>query len=169
MQTKEKEIIYNQALYEKAYAYAKKKHGALKRIGGEPYITHPTAVAEILKQDGYGIKYQVTALFHDLLEDTDATEEEIGSIAGEEVLEAVKLLTKEKGYVMKDYVERIKKNPIAYAVKGADRLHNLRTAACTSRRFREKYITETETWYLTFRPDIPPEVDKLKQTLEDKK
>ena len=68
---------------------------------------------------------------------------------------------------MQTYVNRIRQNPIAYAVKGADRLHNLRTASCTSRHFRQKYITETETWYLSFRPDIPAEVEKLKQTLAD--
>ena len=94
------------------------------------------------------------------------TNAEIRSIAGEEVLQAVKLLTKEKGYDMQTYVNRIRQNPIAYAVKGADRLHNLRTAFCTSKHFRQKYITETETWYLSFRPDIPAEVEKLKQTLE---
>ena len=146
MRTKEKQIVYDQALYEKAYEFAKEKHGTQKRIGGAPYITHPVAVA-------------------DLLEDTNATEDEIRSIAGEEVLQAVKLLTKEKGYDMQTYVTRIRQNPIAYAVKGADRLHNLRTASCTSRHFRQKYITETETWYLSFRPDIPQEVEKLKQTL----
>ena len=121
----------------------------------------------LLKKEGYDIEYQIVALFHDLLEDTDATEDEIRSIAGEEVLQAVKLLTKEKGYDMQTYVTRIRQNPIAYAVKGADRLHNLRTASCTSRHFRQKYITETETWYLSFRPDIPQEVEKLKQTLID--
>ena len=81
--------------------------------------------------------------------------------------QAVKLLTKEKGYDMQTYVTRIRQNPIAYAVKGADRLHNLRTASCTSRHFRQKYITETETWYLSFRPDILAEVEKLKHTLAD--
>ena len=167
MQTKEKQIVYDQALYEKAYEFAKKKHGTQKRIGGDPYITHPVAVAKILKKEGYNIEYLIVALFHDLLEDTDATEDEIRSIAGEEVLQAVKLLTKEKGYDMQTYVTRIRQNPIAYAVKGADRLHNLRTASCTSRHFRQKYITETETWYLSFRPDIPAEVEKLKQTLTD--
>lgn len=167
MQTKEKQIVYDQALYEKAYEFAKEKHGTQKRIGGDPYITHPVAVADILKKEGYDIEYQIVALFHDLLEDTDAIEDEIRSIAGEEVLQAVKLLTKEKGYDMQTYVTRIRQNPIAYAVKGADRLHNLRTASCTSRHFRQKYITETETWYLSFRPDIPAEVEKLKQTLAD--
>ena len=126
MQTKEKQIVYDQALYEKAYEFAKKKHETQKRIGGDPYITHPMAVADILKKEGYDIEYQIVALFHDLLEDTDATEDEIRSIAGEEVLQAVKLLTKEKGYDMQTYVNRIRQNPIAYAVKGADRLHNLK-------------------------------------------
>lgn len=167
MRTKEKQIVYDQALYEKAYEFAKEKHETQKRIGGDPYITHPVAVADILKKEGYDIEYQIVALFHDLLEDTDATEDEIRSIGGEEVLQAVKLLTKEKGYDMQTYVNRIRQNPIAYAVKGADRLHNLRTASCTSRHFRQKYITETETWYPSFRPDIPQEVEKLKQTLID--
>ena len=93
MQTKEKQIVYDQALYEKAYEFAKKKHGTQKRIGGDPYITHPVAVAKILKKEGYDIEYLIVALFHDLLEDTHATEDEIRSIAGEEVLQAVKLLT----------------------------------------------------------------------------
>ena len=123
MRTKEKQIVYDQALYEKAYEFAKEKHGTQKRIGGAPYITHPVAVADILKKEGYDIEYQIVALFHDLLEDTNATEDEIRSIAGEEVLQAVKLLTKEKGYDMQTYVTRIRQNPIAYAVKGADRLH----------------------------------------------
>ena len=109
MQTKEKQIVYDQALYEKAYEFAKKKHGTQKRIGGDPYITHPVAVAKILKKEGYNIEYLIVALFHDLLEDTDATEDEIRSIAGEEVLQAVKLLTKEKGYDMQTYVTRIRR------------------------------------------------------------
>lgn len=50
MRTKEKQIVYDQALYEKAYEFAKEKHGTQKRIGGAPYITHPVAVADILKK-----------------------------------------------------------------------------------------------------------------------
>ena len=123
------------------------------------------AVADILKKESYDIEYQIVALFHDLLEDTNATEDEIRSIAGEEVLQAVKLLTKEKGYDMQTYVTRIRQPPIASAVKGAARLHNLRTASSTSSHFRQKYITETETWNLSYRPDNPQEEEKLKQTL----
>ena len=70
----------NQALIRKKhYEFAKEKHGTQKRIGGDPYITHPVAVADILKKEGYDIEYQIVALFHDLLEDTDATEDEIRS------------------------------------------------------------------------------------------
>ena len=120
MRTKEKQIVYDQALYEKAYEFAKEKHGTQKRIGGDPYITHPVAVADILKKEGYDIEYQIVALFHDLLEDTDATEDEIRSIGGEEVHASGKTAsTKEKGYDMQTYVNRIRQNPIAYAVKGA--------------------------------------------------
>ena len=49
MRTKEKQIVYDQALYEKAYEFAKEKHRTQKRIGGAPYITHPVTVADILK------------------------------------------------------------------------------------------------------------------------
>ena len=114
-----------------------------------------------------GLNWAVLGIGINIAVPEEGFPEEIRSIAGEEVLQAVKLLTKEKGYDMQTYVTRIRQNPIAYAVKGADRLHNLRTASCTSRHFRQKYITETETWYLSFRPDIPAEVEKLKQTLTD--
>ena len=86
--------------YDKALAFAAQKHSGQTRIGGLPYITHPVAVSEIVKNQGFGEDYIITALFHDLLEDTDATENEIDELGGEKVLEAVKLLTKEDGYTM---------------------------------------------------------------------
>ena len=85
------------------------KHKGQKRIGGDDYITHPIAVYEIVKSRGLGESYQIAALFHDLLEDTDATESEILSLSNQNVLDAVKLLTKEKGYDMKTF-ERVKRN-----------------------------------------------------------
>lgn len=123
--------------YQKAEAFATEKHKGQFRIGGEPYIMHPLAVAEIVRNQGYGMDYQITALFHDLLEDTDATEEEIFDLGGARVLEAVRLLTKQEGYVMAEYVAGIRSNPIAFVVKAADRLHNLRTAFVRMRRFGE--------------------------------
>ena len=50
MRTKEKQIVYDQALYEKPMNLQKRNMETQKRIGGAPYITHPVAVADILKK-----------------------------------------------------------------------------------------------------------------------
>ena len=150
-----------------ALEFAKAKHKGQKRIGGDDYITHPIAVCEIVERQGFDINYQITALFHDLLEDTDATEEEILKYGSPEILESVKLLTKEKGYDMSDYISAIKQNPVAYAVKAADRLHNLQCALITSEEFKRKYILETVDWYLDFSPEIRNAVKRLAQSLEN--
>lgn len=152
--------------YEKALAYASKKHEGQYRIGGLPYITHPIAVAKIVREKGGDTDAVITALFHDLLEDTDATDEEILSLGNEKILHSVKLLTKKKGYVMKDYVEAIRKDPTAFLVKGADRLHNLRCAVCADTEFKRRYIYETIDWYLDFMKEIPPAVKDLAKTLD---
>ena len=149
-----------------AIAFATQKHKGQKRIGGNDYISHPIAVYEMVKKQGYGEDYQITALFHDLLEDTDATEEEILSYGGQNVLTAVKLLTKEKGYDMKNYIDGIKANPIAFAVKSADRLHNLRCALVTNVEFKRKYILETVDWYLDFSKEIKIAVKTLAESLD---
>ncbi|MGN0242448.1 MAG: HD domain-containing protein, partial [Lachnospiraceae bacterium] len=100
--------------YRRALDFATQKHEGQSRIGGAPYITHPVAVAEIVRQNGCPLDYQIAALFHDLLEDTDATEEELKAYGNEDILTAVRLLTKEPGYRMEHYVNRIKANPMAY-------------------------------------------------------
>ena len=105
-------------------------------------------------------------LFHDLLEDTDASDDEIRAIGGENVLEAVKLLTKQQGYVMDDYINAIKAHPMARAVKTADRLHNLRCATVKSEAFKRKYILESVNWYLDFSPEILPAVKTLAESME---
>lgn len=151
---------------EKALEYAAKKHKGQKRIGGEDYIIHPIAVSKIVKDWGYGAEYQITALFHDLLEDTDATEDEILALSNSEVLEAVKLLTKKKPCNMNSYIAGIKRNKIAFVVKGADRLHNIRSAYCTSRRFRKKYVKETNDYYIDFTPEIKPAINELEKSLD---
>ena len=149
-----------------AIEFATKKHKGQTRIGGNDYISHPIAVYEMIKKQGYGEDYQITALFHDLLEDTDATEEEILFYGGQNVLTAVKLLTKEKGYDMKSYIDAIKDNPIAFAVKSADRLHNLQCAIVTSIEFKRKYILETVDWYLDFSKEIKIAVKNLAESLD---
>ena len=150
----------------KAIEFATEKHKGQKRIGGDDYITHPIAVFEIVKNNGYGEDYQITALFHDLLEDTNATEEEILKLGNGRILTAVKLLTKQKGYVMQEYIEAIKNNDIAFKVKTADRLHNLQCALVTDVEFKRKYILETVDWYLDFSPEIKTAVKRLAESLE---
>ncbi len=148
-----------------ALDFATKKHEGQFRIGGEPYIVHPVAVAEMVASWGYGEDYQIAALFHDLLEDTDATEEELCALGGDDVLDAVKRLTKQKGYQMEQYISAVKEHPIAFAVKAADRLHNLRCATVASEDFKRRYILESLDWYLDFCPEIAVAVKDLARTL----
>lgn len=148
-----------------AFEYAKKMHEGQTRRGGEPYIIHPLAVAKQARKRGYGTEYIITALFHDLLEDTSATEQEILALSNARVLEAVKLLTKFAGYDMQAYVCAIKKNEIAFAIKGLDRLDNLQAAIYTDEDFKQRYIAETKEWYYDFLPEIPPACEALEKTL----
>lgn len=151
---------------QQALDFATKKHMGQKRIGGEDYISHPIAVCEMVKNQGYGEDFQITALFHDLLEDTNATEEEILQYGNANILEAVKLLTKEKGYDMQKYINSIKNNKIAFVVKNADRLHNLQCALVTDVEFKRKYILETVDWYLDFSKEVKMALKKLVESLD---
>ena len=151
---------------EKAINFAKEKHTGQYSMGGDEYITHPLAVMELVKEKGYDDNYQLCALFHDLLEDTDASENEILKLSNEKVLEAVKLLTKTKDYIMKDYVESIKKNNIAFVVKGMDRLHNLRSAKIANIEFKKKYISETINWYIDFNDEIKLALNELIESID---
>ena len=147
--------------YDAALEFAAKKHSGQFRVGGAPYITHPMAVAKYLKQKQLPIEYQIAGLFHDLLEDTDATDEEILSLGGEDVLEAVKLLTKTPNYVMSEYIANIKENKIAREVKIADRLHNLSCAHVCSEKFKRRYILESIDYYIDMDDEIGIALKKL--------
>ncbi len=153
---------------EKCIEFMKIKHRDQKRKQGTPYYTHPLAVQKMLKEKGFGEEYQVVGLFHDLLEDTDCTENEILELSNENVLEAVKLLTKVPGYVMSEYIENISKNKIAKMVKLADRIHNLSEAKETSKAFQIKYIKETKEWFLDLAKETVFE-QELIEVLEDLK
>lgn len=153
--------------YNNALVFATEKHSGQVRIGGLPYISHPIAVAEIVTEKGGDIDARVTALFHDLLEDTDASADEIKTLGGENVLSAVEALTKKEGYVMKDYVKGIRGNKTAFLVKGADRLNNLRSAIVTNDEFKKRYVSETLEWYLDFLPEIPLATLNLAKSVED--
>lgn len=151
--------------YTQALRFAQKKHKGQYRLGGLPYITHPVAVAQMLREQGYSEDYQITGLFHDLLEDTDATEAEIDALGGSAVLKTVQCLTKNKQLKTADYVARIRANPMAFAVKCADRLNNVQCAVDADAAFRQQYLEETLQWYWDFSPEIATAAEALAQTL----
>lgn len=155
-----------------AAEFAKIRHGKQKRMQGTPYFEHPYAVARILKQKGFSEEYQIAGLFHDLIEDTTTTYEDILDLTNTNIARAVKLVSKEDGYVMKEYMERIKLDDMARMIKLADRLHNLTDAKVANRKFQRKYIKETEEWYLNlakgtvFEEDINIALGNLRKELE---
>jgi (p)ppGpp synthase/HD superfamily hydrolase len=88
---------------------------------GVPYVFHPFHVAEQMKDEAATI----VALLHDVVEDTDYTLEDIAAEGfGQEIVEAVALMTHEDDVPYLDYVAKLKDNPIAKAVKLADLAHN---------------------------------------------
>lgn len=151
--------------------FMKEKHEGQLRKQGTPYYEHPLRVSEMLRDKGFGLDYQVSGLFHDLLEDTNTMEEEILELSNKQVLEAVKLVSKEKGYTMDDYISRIKNNEMALMVKLADRIDNLRDSVTIEEKFRIKYIKETKEWYLelskntVFETDLKDAYELIKNTL----
>lgn len=157
----------------KSFLYVIEKHKGQKRMGGKAYATHPIEVADILEKKGFNWTYIQTALFHDLLEDTDATPEEIRELGNEEVFHAVKLLTKTAGYKMERYIADISEDEVAKAVKLADRLHNLLSATVAKDSFKKRYIEETERYYVElskgtmFEAEILQALEALKETLKD--
>lgn len=136
------------------YEYAKLKHKGQKRESGEEYIMHPLNVAYILASLGFDDETIEAALLHDVLEDTDATREEIIDLAGKSVLEMVEGVTKlgRLGYSSKKetQVENYRKMFLAMGkdirviiIKFADRLHNLRTLGYKERSKQIKKAKET--------------------------
>ena len=87
---------------------------------GTPYIFHPFHVAEQM-DDELSV---CTALLHDVIEDTEITFEDLTGEFPEEVVEALRCLTRDKNMNYFDYIRKLRKNPIAKKVKQADLLHN---------------------------------------------
>lgn len=146
---------------EKITEFVIEKHAGQKRIQGTPYYLHPIAVAELLASKGFDSDYQVVGLFHDLLEDTDATSQELLELSTPDIVEAVRLVTKEKNYQMAEYIYRIENNKLAKMVKLADRVHNLQEANFASIKWIQKYVLETKEWYLELAKGTPFEQEIL--------
>ncbi len=144
---------------EEAIDFIKEKHNGQKRKQGTPYYTHPLAVYDLLKKKGYKNEYLFVALFHDLLEDTNTTYNEILELTDKTIADCVLLLTKQNGYIMQDYISNIMKNEIARIVKIADRIHNLQESVYADSSFQEGYIIETEKYFLYLAKDTCLEED----------
>lgn len=106
----------------KALKVAVKAHSNQVDKGGNPYIYHPAAVANMVESE----EEKIVALLHDVVEDSSITLEVIESYGfSDRVLKALKVITKCKGEDYEDYINRVKQDPIACKVKIADLKHNM--------------------------------------------
>jgi GTP pyrophosphokinase len=162
------------ATLRRAYSIAENAHRGQMRKSGEPYITHPLAVALLLADLGMDTTTLVAALLHDTVEDTDYTLEALDSDFGPEVAHLVDGVTKfEKDVYGKDAeAETIRKMIIAAGrdvrvliIKLADRLHNMRTLDARSPASRARIAGFTREVLVPLADRLG--IQYLKRDLED--
>lgn len=106
-----------------AIKFASEKHKEQVDKSNKPYIFHPLSV--MLDERLPSEDYWCTAVLHDVIEDTDATADDLYHIGmTKEIVDAVVLLTKTKEIKYEDYLKKVKDNKIALAVKLADIANN---------------------------------------------
>lgn len=130
-------------------------HGSQKRASGDPYFAHPIEVAGILTDYRLDTAAIVTALLHDVIEDTPVTRAEIAELFGDEIAELVEGVTKlsrlelasehtRQAENLRKFILAISKDVRVLMVKLADRLHNMRTLQfIRSAEKRERIARET--------------------------
>ena len=142
------------ALVRDAYAFAEAAHAGQKRYSGEPYITHPLAVAGALAEWQMDVQAVVAALLHDVMEDTAVTKAQIAQRFGKHVAELVDGLSKLDKIEFQSHqeaqAENFRKMLMAMArdlrvvlIKLADRMHNLQTMSHVRADKRRRIATET--------------------------
>lgn len=123
-------------LLQRAYDLAEQRHRGQQRKSGDPYITHPLAVATILADLGMDTTTLVAALLHDTVEDTEYSLEAMSADFGDKVgelvdgvtkLDKVKLGTAAEAETIRKMVIAMARDPRVLVIKLADRLHNMRT------------------------------------------
>jgi guanosine-3',5'-bis(diphosphate) 3'-pyrophosphohydrolase len=138
----------------RAYYFAEQAHYGQTRRSGEPYVTHPLAVATILAEMHMDHQSLMAGLLHDVIEDTGVTKVDIGARFGQEVAELVdgvsKFTFREFESAEHKQAENFQKMAMAMAkdirvilVKLADRLHNMRTLGVLSGTKARRIATET--------------------------
>jgi len=145
----------DEALLNRAYVYTMRVHGSQTRASGDPYFAHPIEVAGILTDYRLDTATIVTALLHDVIEDTEATRADIDRLFGEEVGELVEGVTKlsrlettaeykRQAENLRKFILAVSKDVRVLLVKLADRLHNMRTLHfIKSAAKRERIARET--------------------------
>ena len=145
----------DEALLNRAYVYAMRMHGSQTRASGDPYFAHPIEVAGILTDYRLDTATIVTALLHDVIEDTPVTRADIDQLFGPEIGELVEGVTKlsrleltaehtRQAENLRKFILAISRDVRVLMVKLADRLHNMRTLEFIPRQEkRERIARET--------------------------
>ncbi len=162
------------ALIERAYAAAERAHAGQLRKSGEPYITHPVAVAQILADLGIGAKTIAASLLHDTVEDTEYTLDMVRADFGDEIAMLVDGVTKldKLKYGDSAQAETVRKMVVAMSkdirvlvIKLADRLHNARTWGFVPEASAVRKATETLEIYAPLAHRLG--IQAIKTELED--
>jgi GTP pyrophosphokinase len=162
------------SVIERAYAVAKEKHAGQQRQSGEPYITHPLAVAQILAEMGLGPRAIAAALLHDTVEDTGYALTDLTAEFGDEVAMLVDGVTKldKVKYGESAQAETVRKMIVAMSkdirvllIKLADRLHNARTWGFVPPEKAAKKAKETLEIYAPLANRLG--IQAIKSELED--
>lgn len=159
-----------------AYEMANKMHEGQSRTSGEPYITHPLAVAYILLDLGMDTDTICAALLHDVVEDTSATLEDLQKKFGSDVanlVDGVTKLRKISEFTKEEQqAENVRKIILAMSqdirviiIKLCDRLHNMRTLACRPEEKRRQTAHETMNIYAPIAHRLG--IRAVKEELED--
>ena len=141
-------------LLREAWRVGAAAHAGQTRKSGEPYITHPVAVACVLAELGLDVETLIAAILHDTIEDTPLGRDEIAAQFGEDVAELVDGVTKLDKLKFRDRheaaAESFRKMLLAMSrdlrvimIKLADRLHNMRTLGAQSVEARTRIARET--------------------------
>ena len=166
----------NQDLIVKAFKLAYEAHNGQLRASGEPYIIHPIAVADLLKEIGASSSVIAAGLLHDVVEDTGIALSEIEVNFGLEVKVLVEGVTKLGGIHFNNrteaQAENLRKMFLAMAsdirvvlVKLADRLHNMRTIQWLNQERKERIARETREIYAPLANRLG--INRFKWELED--
>jgi GTP pyrophosphokinase len=139
-------------LLQRGYDVAEECHRGQLRKSGDPYITHPLAVATILAELGMDTTTLVAALLHDTVEDTGLTLDDITVAFGSEVAHLVDGVTKldkvkfgeaAQGETIRKMIVAMARDPRVLVIKLADRLHNMRTLRFLPPAKQERKARET--------------------------